>query len=588
MTTNRLDKFAIAAVLQEIASLLELKSGENKFKARAYRAGARVISGYSGDLNDTIERDQLTTIRGIGNALAAQIKQLYQTGTSSVLDGLRKDFPPGVLELATVPGLTLEKIRKLYQSLGISSIAELKKAAESGSLRNEKGFGVKTEAKLLESIENRDLRAHQKDRIHIHHAQRIGTQVLDYLRTMRDFQEGSFAGSLRRSTETVGTIRVVAVTRLPATLLQHFLRFPLIVRVVEQTENTCTVELLEGALVSIRVVPPAQYSLALLVDTGSRAHVQRLEQIAGDQNLRLDSDKLSLVSLDKAPSHPSKSEKGEAGIYAGLGMQYVPAELRENEGEVEAARKGKLPKDLIRVADIQGMVHCHTTYSDGVNSIEEMARAAEAMGMQYLTITDHSPTAFYANGVTLDRLQRQWDEIDEVQEKVSIKLLRGTESDIVADGSLDYPDTILERFDVIVASIHSRYKMDSDKMTKRLLTAMRQPIFKIWGHALGRLIQRRPPFECEIETVLDAISESEAAIEVNGDPYRLDLEARWIREARKRKIRFVISVDAHSTGALNNLQYGVGMARRGWVRRGQVLNTLGTRAFMNAVRPIQQ
>jgi DNA polymerase (family 10) len=231
------------------------------------------------------------------------------------------------------------------------------------------------------------------------------------------------------------------------------------------------------------------------------------------------------------------------------------------------------------------MVHCHTTYSDGKNSIEEMARAAEAMDMKYLTITDHSPTAFYAGGLKLDRLQRQWEEIGETQEKVKIKLLKGTESDILSDGRLDYPDHVLEKFDVVIASIHSRYKMDSEKMTRCLVTAMRQPVFKIWGHALGRLIQRRPPFECDVERVLDVIAESRAAIEVNGDPYRLDMEPRWIREARKRKIKFVISVDAHSAGALHNLKYGVGIARRGWLRRGEVLNTLGAKAFAKAVRP---
>jgi DNA polymerase (family 10) len=267
-------------------------------------------------------------------------------------------------------------------------------------------------------------------------------------------------------------------------------------------------------------------------------------------------------------------------------MQYIPPELREDTGEIEAALKGKLPEDLVTVEDIQGMVHCHTTYSDGKHTIEEMALAADVMGMKYLTITDHSPTAFYAGGVTVDRLKRQWEEIDEVQQRVKVKILKGTESDIVADGSLDYPDLILEKFDVIVASIHSRYKMDSEKMTKRIITAMRQPVFKIWGHALGRLIQRRPPFECDIERVLDVIAESRAAIEINGDPFRLDMEPRLIREARKRTIKFVISVDAHSTGALNNVKYGVGIARRGWLRTSEVLNTLGTKAFAKAVRPV--
>jgi len=259
--------------------------------------------------------------------------------------------------------------------------------------------------------------------------------------------------------------------------------------------------------------------------------------------------------------------------------------LREDNGEIEAALKNKLPTDLIELADICGMVHCHTTYSDGKHSIEEMALAAQAMGMQYITITDHSPTAFYAGGVELDRLQRQWEEIDAVQEKVKVKILRGTESDILATGALDYPDKVLEKFDVIVASVHSRYKMDSAKMTRRVITAMQQPVFKIWGHAQGRLIQSRPPFDCDMLRILDVIAESNAAVEINGDPYRLDMEPRWVREARKRKIKFTISVDAHSTGALHNVKYGVAMARRGWVRKGEVLNALPLEQFKKEVKP---
>ena len=323
-----------------------------------------------------------------------------------------------------------------------------------------------------------------------------------------------------------------------------------------------------------------EFALALFVETGSKSHVDKVQRLA-DEGVGSKGKRRATARKSASPSSPQNEED----IYHNLGMQYIPPELREDQGEIEAAVEGKLPEDLITLADIRGMVHCHTTYSDGKHSIEEMVRAAEAMGMKYITITDHSPTAFYAGGVTLDRLKRQWEEIDEVQEKVKVKILRGTESDIVASGALDYPDRILEQFDVIVASIHSRYKMDSEKMTQRIVTAMRQPVFKIWGHALGRKIQSRPPFECDVERILDVIAESEAAIEVNGDPYRLDMEPRWIREARKRNIKFVISVDAHSMGALHNVKYGVGIARRGWVRKREVLNTLGVTAFQSAVRP---
>src|SRR6185503_13012491 len=277
--------------------------------------------------------------------------------------------------------------------------------------------------------------------------------------------------------------------------------------------------------------------------------------------------------------------ENEADIYRHLDMQYVPPELREDAGEIEAALSYGIADDLITVDDIKGMVHCHTTYSDGRNTVEEMARAAQEMGMKYMTITDHSPTAHYAGGLNLDRLERQWDEISRVQEDVSIKLLRGTESDILRDGALDYPDRILEKFDVIIASIHNRYKLDEDQMTRRVISAMKNPFFKVWGHPLGRLVQRRPPIACRVEEILDVIAESGAAIEISGDPHRLDMEPRWTREARKRHIKFVISTDAHSISELQNLRFGVGLARRAGVRRGEVLNTLGAKAFQKAVRP---
>jgi DNA polymerase (family 10) len=577
-----LDKFGIAAALEEIATLQELKGGENRFKARAYRAGARAISGYSGDIGEVIDQEQLTSIRGIGNALASQIKQLHRTGSSSVLEALRKEFPPGVIELSAVPGLTLTKIRKIHDTLGISSVAELQSAAEAGLVKTVPGFGAKTEQALLDAIRDHKKRARSSRRLHLHHADRVAESILDYLKTTPGVDQVSTAGSLRRREETVGVISITAASNNPDDLLKHFLKFPLIVRTELKDETQSTVGLLDGSRVSLTVVRDDQFPTALLVTTGAEPHVEKLKFVASHKGFNIDPERFEFTTKKRAKVRP----RSEPDIYRKLGMQFVPPELREDKGEVEAALTGALPEDLLAVDDIQGMVHCHTTYSDGVNSIFEMAQAADRLGMKYLTITDHSPTASYAGGVTVDRLFRQWDEIDEVQQSVKVTLLKGTESDILADGSLDYPDDILEKFDVIVASVHARYKMDSQKMTKRLLNAMRQPVFKIWGHALGRLIERRPPFECDVERVLDAVAESRAAVEINGDPYRLDLEPKWIREARKRKIKFVISVDAHSTGALNNLKYGVDMARRGWVRRGEVLNAMELKGFKKAVKPV--
>jgi len=571
---QHLDKFAIAAALQEIATLMELKGGQNRFKAKAYNAGARSIQGVA-NLDQLIEQDRLTSLPRIGNALASQIKQLYLTGESSVLNELRKEFPSGIVELSTVPGLSISKIKQLHEQLGVTSVEQLKAAAEAGHVRNLKGFGAKTEQRLLDLISSQ--REKPRQRLHLHHALNTGERVVEFLKAIDGLIDVSLAGSLRRWQETVGTIEVVASAEKPATLVKQFLRFPLIAASQLDGTNNCQVQLADGAVVSLTVVEPAEFTLMLFAKTGSIAHIEKINEYAAKNGV------LSSPSNGKTAKG---LRPGEEEIYCRLRMQYVPPELREDTGEIEAALAGKLPEDLVTLPDIKGMVHCHTTYSDGKHSVEEMVRAAEAMGMKYITITDHSPTAFYAGGVKLDRLERQWDEIDEVQENVKIKILRGTESDIVADGRLDYPDRILEKFDVIVASIHSRYKMDSAKMTQRIITAMRQPVFKIWGHALGRLIQRRPAFECDVERILDVIAESKAAIEINGDPYRLDMEPRWVREARKRKIKFVISVDAHSAGALYNVKYGVGMARRGWVRRDEVLNTLGVKTFINAVRPV--
>jgi DNA polymerase (family X) len=564
MTKTMKDKFAIAAALQEIGTLLELKGGEH-FKARAYQLGARSIAEVTEDLARLIKENRLTFVKGIGHGLAKQIEELYTIGQSSLLNQLRAEMPPGIVELSNVRGLNVKKAERLHAALGITSVDELREAAKAGKLREIKGFTAKTENRILEAIASA---ANQPERrIHIHHALRDGERIIEYLKTSRALIQAELAGDLRRWQETVSQIVIVASAKNPKSVIDHFLRFPMVMRTEERSRDRAVVSLSEGFKATLITVKPEEFPFALLQATGSDAHLRKLDQVAAKKKLRI-------------------TPKDEREIYRKLGMQFVPPELREDLGEVEAAQSGKLPEDLITTEDIRGMVHCHTTYSDGKHSVAQMVAAAEAMGMKYITITDHSPTAFYAGGVKIDRLQRQWEEIDEVQEKTKIKILKGTESDIVADGSLDYPDWILEQFDVIVASIHSRYKMDEDKMTRRIVTAMRQPVFKIWGHALGRKIQERPPFDCRVEEILDVIAESRAAVEVNGDPFRLDMEPRWLREARKRKIKFVISVDAHSTGALNNLKFGVGIARRAWIRRSEILNTLGVKAFQKAVRPV--
>ena len=584
------DKLAIAAALQEIGTLLELKGGEY-FKARAYKRGARAVAELTQDLDKIIRENRLTLVNGIGSALAKQIQDLYTTGQSTFLNELRAQMPPGIIELTNVPGLSVKKVERLQSALGISSVAALKAAAEAGKVRHVPGFGAKSEQGILDAIKAISEDENREQRIHIHHALRAGEQILDYLRTAPGFVQGELAGSLRRRQETVSQIVFVASAKTPKLLINHFLRSPLVVGIKTKTPQQCSVVLSAGFKATLFAVKRDEFASRLLNATGSETHLKKLEQVALKRKLKLTERGIQKIALPKSRSKSKAvartiSVTTEPEIYRQLGMQYVPPELREDQDEVEAALRHELPQDLITTEDIRGTVHCHTKYSDGKHSVAEMVHAAEAMGMKYITITDHSPTAFYAGGVKIDRLQRQWEEIERIQELTNVKILKGTESDILADGSLDYPDWILDQFDVIVASIHSRYKMNEEQMTKRIVTAMRQPVFKVWGHALGRKIQERPPFDCRVEEILDVIAESRAAVEINGDPFRLDMEPRWLREARKRKIKFVVSVDAHSTGALNNVKFGVGIARRAWVRRGEVLNTLGVKAFQKAVRPV--
>lgn len=569
-----LDKFSIARALREIGILLELK-GENYYKVRAYETGATMLEALSTDLGQLVDENKLQTIRGVGDALAAKIAELYLTGRSSMLERLREEMPPGVIELSLVPGLTPKRIKALHEALNITTIAELRVACETHTVSKVKGFGPKIEQSILEGIRTYEAR---EEKILLHHAQETAEMLAAHMRTTSGVKRVEIAGAVRRWEETISRVDLVVASTDAEAAIADFKAFPLSVRAESETENSCVVRLTRGIHAALFAVAPRQFSAGLLTHTGAHAHCEHLKLIAEQHGLHLDE---TGVSRGGKPL-PAREERD---IYKYLGLPYIPPELRENWGEIEEALAGGNFEDLIAEDDIKGLVHCHTQFSDGLHTIEVMARAGERMGMEYITITDHSPTAYYAGGLTEDRLKRQWEEIDQVQEKVKIKILRGTESDILEDGALDYPDRILEKFDVIIASVHSRMKMDAKQMTARVINCMRLPVFKIWGHALGRLVLRREPFACDVEKILDAIAESKAAIEVNGDPHRLDMEPRWIRLARERDIPFVISTDAHSARALSVLPYGVHTARRGGLRRHDVLNTLSAEQFRAAVKP---
>jgi DNA polymerase (family 10) len=570
------ERLRIARALRELAILLRI-SGEARFKVRAYERGAYALEHLTRDLSELIEDRTLTSIPGIGDRLAGTIEELARTGTSRLLDRLRASVPPGTVELIDVPNLGLKKIAALHSALGIASRDELRAACAAGRVRAVPGFGERMEARILAAL---DTQRKPHDRFLLVAALGAVEPLITYVRSSQSVHRVDVAGSLRRCRETIGTVHLVAAASNREAVLDHFVGYPSTVETVSRTASDATIRLLTGPLAVLHVAPPSHYVNTRHYYTGSRAHIEKLVARARDRGLTLEPTGLWTAARARV------AVRNEEGLYQQLGLQPVPPELREDAGEIEAAANGGLPTHLIRLGDVQGITHVHTVHSDGRNTIEEMARAAEEMGIKYLTITDHSHSAAYAGGVTRDRLQRQWDEIAAVQERVAIRLLRGTESDILRDGSLDYPDAILEQFEVIIASVHARHHLSAAQMTRRVVDAMRHPLFKIWGHPLGRLLNKRPPFDCDVERILDAIAESRAAIEINGDPYRLDLEPRWVRAARARRIPFVLSTDAHSVPALLNLRFAVSMARRGWVGRDEVLNALAPDEFAARVRPL--
>ncbi len=563
-----MDRLEAARALNEIGRRLQIAGG-HRFRAKAFMRGAAALQGQPGDLDTLVSQGRLREIRGVGPGLAAVIEEMHRTGRSRLLERLRAEMPRGVLELSRVPTLSVTRIRALQDALGVDGLRSLEEAARAGRVRTVRGFGQRTEERLLAEI----ARLHEgRGQLHLHRSQQAADELVGHMRASGDVSRAEVAGELRRRRETVSSLPLVVTGTSAEAAGERLLSFPLVESVGPQTSESTTAILTSGLPVRMEWVPAARYGTALVRRTGSESHWRRLEAHARERGLP--------GPLDALPAAE------ETDFYSRLGLPFIPPELREDDGEIEAALDGSLPRELVMVGDIRGMVHCHTEYSDGRDSVLAMAKAAKRLGMHYITITDHSPTAYYAGGLSLDRLERQWEEIDRAQETTGIRILKGTESDILADGSLDYPDRVLEKLDVVVASIHNRYRMDARAMTRRVTRALALPLFKIWGHARGRLINRRPPFDCDMPEILDVAAESRVAVEINGDPYRLDMDPEWIRAARERGLSFVVSVDAHSTRALENVRWGIDMARRGWLERSDVLNTLPAAEFASRVRPV--
>ena len=557
----------VVDILERIALLLELQ-GENPFKVRAYHNGARALEMLEGDLGTLVREDQLKGIPGIGEALREKISTLVTTGKLPYYDELVAQFPPKLFELFDVPGLGPKKIKALYEKLNIASLADLEKACQDDKVSGLDGFGAKTQEKLLHSMATLKQGAGRHLASVAAHA---SATLLDDLRSHPDTIRLSAGGSARRRNETVHDIDIIVSTKNPAAISQAFREHPLVDHVLAAGDTKSSVMLKNGLQADLRVVSDEEYPFALMYFTGSKEHNIVLRGLAQDRGWTLNEYRLAPVKKD-APKIPQIRE--ERDIYELFGFDYIEPELRENRGEFEAAAKHKLP-DLIKLEHLRGTFHNHTHASDGRSSLAEMAAAAQELGLEYLGIADHSKASVQANGLDLARLKKQIAEIKALNKDFDgFRLFAGTECDILKDGELDFSDSVLAQLDYAVASVHSSFTLGEAEMTKRLIRAMENPYITMLGHLTGRLLLRRESYAVNVPAVLEAAAETGTFIELNADPHRLDMDWRWWRLAKEKGVKCVINPDAHSTEGLQNLYFGIGAARKGWLTKNDVVNCL--------------
>ncbi len=562
----------IAKALNDYADLLEIRE-ENVFRVRAYRNAARAIENHPESLQELRRRCELTSLAGIGKDLAGKIESIIETGSFPELDHARAELPGGLSELLQIAGLGPRRVQVLHRQLGISSRGELAEAAKAGKLRSLRGFGEKTEEHILSEIEHTPARRCML----INEAAAIADALLAYLKSGRSAGVIEAAGSLRRKKETIGDLDILAASSNPARLMDRFCSYEDIGRIAARGATKSTILLTDGVQVDLRVVPPECFGAALHYFTGSKAHNIRIRQLGQRRNL-----KISEYGVFREERLIAGAR--EEDVFAEVGLPFIAPELREDTGEIEAAQENLLPV-LIAPSAIRGDLHCHTKHSDGHASIEEMALAAKALGYEYMAITDHTRSLGIARGLDARRLARQMKEIDEINARLApFVLLKGAEVDILADGSLDLPPSILKQLDLTVCSIHSRLNLPAKEQTKRMISAVKNPLCTILGHPTGRLLNRRAGSDLDLEAIIAAAADCGCLLEINAQPSRLDLPSRFVRLAGEHGVRFSISTDAHSPAELNFMSYGVSEARRGWVGPQQVLNTLPLGKLQEALR----
>jgi DNA polymerase (family X) len=573
-----MDKNQVANVLEDVASLLELKEGSNPFEARAYENAARAVSALDGDIEQLTREGKLKGVPGLGATIIKRIEELVNTGQMALYDELVADTPQVKLDMRRIQGVGPKKINMIYNQLHVQSIAELEQACKEDKVASLPGFGKKTQDKILQGIA---LLAQHAGRFLYPVAEDEAEHMYQALSTIPEIVRKQVAGSLRRKRETIGDIDMVvsvaddAGEAIRREIMDVFTGQPNVQAITGKGDTKSSVVLKSGINMDLRVVNDSQFPYTLHHFTGSKEHHIPLRRRALSMNMTINDYGLF---RGKEPHLELVPCKNEADIYAALGMAYVEPELREDTGEIEAAIAGKLPM-LVQMDDLQGILHVHSTWSDGQNTIREMAEACIARGYHYLGMTDHSKVAAYAGGLNEDALRRQGEEIDRLNEEFAgrIHILKGTECDILRDGSLDYSDETLASLDFVVASIHSLFNLPPEEQTQRMLRAIANPYVDIIGHPTGRILLGREGYTLDIDAIIDAAAEHGVCIEINAHPSRLDLDWRYLHRARDKGMKIPVDPDAHSIDGLDVVRYGINIARKGWLRPADVLNTLSTR-----------
>ncbi len=564
----------ITAIFEEIADLLEIQ-GANTFRIRAYRNAARIMGDLPQEARVLVERgDDLTRLPGIGSDLAAKIEEIITSGHCSLLDRLRREMPPAITELLKIPGLGPKRVKALYHDLDVQTVEQLHRAAQDGRIRALHGFGEKTEQNILQAVE---AHASQSRRFRLATAAQYAEALRAFLQATPGVQQVVVAGSFRRMRETVGDLDILVTAVADSPVMQRFTAYDEVAEVFSSGETRASVLLKCGLQVDLRVVPQQSYGAALHYFTGSKSHNIAIRRIAQQLGLKINEYGVyrgaQLIAGDS-----------EESVYRAVGLPYIPPELREDRGEIEAARAGRLPH-LVELSNLKGDLHAHTKATDGHDTLRDMALAARALGLEYLAITEHSRRLTVAHGLDPLQLAKQCDEIDRLNAQLDgITLLKGIEVDILEDGELDLPDTVLARLDLVVGAVHSKFDLSRARQTERILRAMDHPHFTLLAHPGGRLIEQREPYDVDMLRIIRHAKQRGCFLELNAHPERLDLLDSQCQSAKEEGVLVSINSDAHSTFDFANLKYGVGQARRGWLEKTDVLNTRSLSALRKLIK----